>query len=120
MKINKKDTDILEEYYTGEELSELETHVLAGRVENKIADNKKWLNRGIIKHLKALKRYLFDDRVKWYRKSIVVAALIYFVMPIDSMPDFIPFAGFLDDIGVIGWTIKFLSDEIKNYYITLE
>ncbi|RPI17660.1 MAG: DUF1232 domain-containing protein [Ignavibacteriae bacterium] len=117
MKI-KRETEILDEYYTGEELSELETHVLAGRVDNKITDNKRWLKKGIIKHLKALKSYLFDKNVSWFRKSIVVAALIYFISPIDTMPDFTPFFGFLDDIGVIAWTVKFLGDEIKGYYIT--
>jgi uncharacterized membrane protein YkvA (DUF1232 family) len=113
---NKKTTEILDEYYTGEELSELETHVLAGRVENKVENNKRWLNRGIIKHLRALRNYLFDKDVQWYRKSIVVAALLYFITPIDAIPDFIPFFGFLDDIGVIAWTIKYLGKEIKDYY----
>lgn len=113
---NKYNGDLLEEYYTENELSELETHVLAGRVNKKIADNKKWLNLDILRHFKALRSYLFDKDVKWYRKSIVVAALIYFITPIDSIPDFVPFFGFLDDVGVIAWTVRYLGEEIKSYY----
>jgi uncharacterized membrane protein YkvA (DUF1232 family) len=107
--------DILDEYYTGEELSELETQVLAGNVEDKIERNKQSVFR-MVSHLKALKNYLLDEDVKWYRKSVVVAALIYFVTPLDAIPDFTPFAGFLDDLGVIAAAIKFLGSEIKGYY----
>jgi uncharacterized membrane protein YkvA (DUF1232 family) len=107
--------DILEEYYTGEELSELETQVLAENVEDKIARNKRSVFN-MVSHLKALKNYLLDEDVKWYRKSVVVAALVYFVTPLDAIPDFMPFAGFLDDLGVIAAAIKFLGNEIKGYY----
>lgn len=108
--------DLLEDYQPTEELSELETSVLAENLDNKISENKKRLHPAILKHLAALRSYLFDRNVKWYRKSVVIAALIYFITPIDAIPDFTPFFGYLDDIGVIAWTIKFLGDEIRNYY----
>jgi uncharacterized membrane protein YkvA (DUF1232 family) len=110
------DSDVLEDYRPQQELSELETEVLAESVDNKIAVNKKKLTPAIIKHLTALRKYLFDRNVRWYRKSLVVAALVYFVTPLDAIPDFTPFFGYLDDIGVIAWTINFLGNEIKNYY----
>jgi uncharacterized membrane protein YkvA (DUF1232 family) len=113
--IDKNVNDILEDYYTGEELSELETRVLADNVEEKIARNKRSVFN-MVSHLKALKNYMLDSDVKWYRKSVVVAALIYFVTPLDAIPDFVPFAGFLDDLGVIAAAIKFLGNEIKGYY----
>jgi uncharacterized membrane protein YkvA (DUF1232 family) len=109
------ETELLEEYYSGEELSELETQVLAGNVEDKISKNKSRLF-SFIGHLKALRNYLLDKDVKWYKKSFVAAALIYFVTPIDAIPDFSPFVGFLDDLGVIAAVIKFLGSELKGYY----
>jgi uncharacterized membrane protein YkvA (DUF1232 family) len=112
---NKNGDELLEDYYSGEELSDLETQVLAGNVDEKMERNKIRLFN-LIGHLKALKNYMLDPDVKWYRKSVVVAALVYFVTPIDAIPDFIPVAGFLDDLGVIAATIKFLGNEIKGYY----
>ncbi|MGA2668493.1 MAG: YkvA family protein [Ignavibacteria bacterium] len=106
----------IEDYLPQEELSELETQVLAESVDRKLEKNRIKLQPGIIKHLIALRKYLFDKNVKWYRKSVVVAALIYFITPVDAIPDFVPFFGYLDDIGVIAWTINFLGKEIKNYY----
>jgi uncharacterized membrane protein YkvA (DUF1232 family) len=106
--------DVLEEYYTGEELSDLEAHVLAGKVQDKIEKNRSRLS--FINHLRAFGKYLFDRDVKWYRKSVVVAALVYFITPVDAIPDLTPFAGFLDDLGVITAAIKFLGNELKQYY----
>lgn len=41
----------------------------------------------------------------------VVAALIYFVSPIDLIPDFIPGIGYIDDAGVLGFCfLQFKSD----------
>jgi uncharacterized membrane protein YkvA (DUF1232 family) len=59
---------------------------------------------------------MLDRNVKWIRKSVVIAALIYLITPVDAMPDITPLIGFLDDIGVIAWTIRFLGSEIKKYY----
>lgn len=112
---NNNGEELLEQYYTGEELSDLETQVLAGKVDDKISRSKTRIF-SLISHLKALKGYLLDPNVAWYRKSVVVAALVYFVTPVDAIPDFVPVAGFLDDLGVIAATIKFLGREIKPYY----
>jgi uncharacterized membrane protein YkvA (DUF1232 family) len=66
--------------------------------------------------VKALFRYMTDKDVPWYRKSIVVAALIYFISPIDAIPDMVPLVGYLDDLGVIMAVMKFLGSELIPYY----
>jgi len=68
------------------------------------------------KEVKALYRYMRDKDVPWYRKSIVIGALIYFISPIDAIPDLIPLFGYLDDLGVIMAVIKFLGKELVPYY----
>lgn len=113
--LKQNETELLDEYYTGEELSELETEVLAGQVEDKISLNKNRIMK-FLGHIKALRSYLFDKDVKWYRKSVVAAALIYFITPIDTIPDFSPFVGFLDDLGVIAAVVKYLGNELKGHY----
>lgn len=68
------------------------------------------------KDLMALYRYMMDSSVSWYRKSIVVAALIYFIAPIDAIPDLAPLFGYMDDLGVITAVLKFLGSELIPYY----
>ncbi|MEW6508745.1 MAG: YkvA family protein [Bacteroidota bacterium] len=66
--------------------------------------------------VKALYKYMRDRYVPWYRKSIVVGALIYFISPIDTIPDLAPLVGYLDDLGVITAVLKFLGSELIQYY----
>ncbi len=117
MKNHKEITDINipEEFYPEKPLTETEIFELDKNVEIKTRVNKKNIFK-IFSHLKALRRYMMDKNIKWYRKSVVIAALVYFITPVDAIPDFAPLVGFLDDIGVIAWTIKFLGNEITGYY----
>jgi len=69
-----------------------------------------------IKDIIALYNYLMDDRVQWYRKTVVVGALLYFIMPMDLIPDIAPLVGYMDDLGVITATLKFLGHELIPYY----
>lgn len=107
--------ELIRGYIPEKPLSDAEAFNIEQDLEKKIKSSKRSIFN-IIKHLKALKNYFKDKNVQWYRKSIVAAALIYFIVPIDAMPDFTPLIGYLDDIGVITWTIKFLGNEIKKYY----
>jgi uncharacterized membrane protein YkvA (DUF1232 family) len=66
--------------------------------------------------LVALFRYFMDAGVAWQRKTIVVAALLYFILPIDAIPDLLPLVGYLDDLGVILAVTKFMSVELAPYY----
>lgn len=45
----------------------------------------------------------------------VVGALIYFLSPIDLLPDTIPILGYLDDIAVINFTLKMIHDDMDDY-----
>jgi len=107
-------TEVPVEYDPDGELSETETRELVEKVEEKAAVSKGI--RSFIRHLRAFGRYLMDSRVAWYRRSVVAAALIYFLVPLDTIPDFAPLVGFLDDLGVITWTLRFVGKEIEAYY----
>lgn len=66
--------------------------------------------------IKALYNYFTDSSIPWYRKSIVIGALIYFITPIDSIPDIAPLIGYLDDLGVITAVIKYMGSELIPFY----
>jgi uncharacterized membrane protein YkvA (DUF1232 family) len=46
---------------------------------------------------------------------LLIGAVIYFLMPIDAFPDFVPVAGFLDDAAVLAWTITVGKNEIDKF-----
>lgn len=45
----------------------------------------------------------------------IVAGLVYFVSPIDAIPDWLLGVGMLDDIAVLTWVMKNLSDELDAF-----
>ena len=53
-----------------------------------------------------------------YIKTAIIAALGYFICPIDLIPDFIPVVGFTDDLAAIGSAIvmahAFIDEDVKR------
>ncbi|MFC7052342.1 YkvA family protein [Hansschlegelia quercus] len=43
----------------------------------------------------------FDRETPFHVRATLVAALAYFILPFDAVPDFIPVAGFVDDASVL-------------------
>ena len=61
--------------------------------------------------------YLFkSSEVPLRAKSLIVGALTYFIMPLDGLPDFLPFLGYTDDLSLLIATLsrmkKYVSPEI--------
>ncbi len=47
--------------------------------------------------------------------AIVLGGVIYFLMPLDLVPDFIPVAGLLDDVSVIAWCWVAAKEELDRF-----
>lgn len=48
--------------------------------------------------------------------ALLIATILYVISPIDAIPDFIPFIGWLDDIGIVSIALYQLADELTKYY----
>lgn len=53
--------------------------------------------------------------VPWNTIAAIVVALIYFLSPIDLIPDFIPIVGYTDDITVVLACIKYIKKDLDKY-----
>ena len=45
----------------------------------------------------------------------IMSALIYVLSPVDIIPDFIPFVGYLDDVAVIGLCLSMVKTDVEAY-----
>jgi uncharacterized membrane protein YkvA (DUF1232 family) len=45
----------------------------------------------------------------------ILACLLYFLSPIDLIPDFIPLIGYIDDVFVIALVIDQVHSDLKKY-----
>lgn len=53
--------------------------------------------------------------VPWKSIIVLTAVLIYFVMPIDLIPDIVPVTGYIDDFALIMWLFNHLQDDINTF-----
>jgi uncharacterized membrane protein YkvA (DUF1232 family) len=53
--------------------------------------------------------------VPWKTIMTILAAIIYFVNPLDLIPDFVPLMGLTDDFGVLIWVYNSISTEIDKF-----
>ena len=64
---------------------------------------------------------LTDSRVRRTDKLFLGGLLVYLALPFDLVPDFIPVAGQLDDVLVVGWVLRRLvrragAEVVRQYW----
>lgn len=60
-----------------------------------------------------LSRLAMDTRVPARAKAKIAGGILYFLSPVDLIPDFIGPLGFLDDVAVAAWIVHSLAAELN-------
>jgi uncharacterized membrane protein YkvA (DUF1232 family) len=74
--------------------------------------------RGVLAHVPFAEDLLaayycaFDRATPMQVKASLIAAIAYFVLPFDAIPDMLPIIGFTDDAAVLAATIKLVASHI--------
>ncbi|MCC8083386.1 MAG: DUF1232 domain-containing protein [Clostridium sp.] len=55
------------------------------------------------------------DKVPYASLISIVAALLYFVLPIDLIPDFVPGVGYIDDVLILTTVCVMVQDDVDEY-----
>ena len=55
----------------------------------------------------------FDKDTPLSVKATLVAAIAYFILPVDAIPDVLPVIGFTDDAAVLAAAVKLVADNIR-------
>ncbi|MCK5210628.1 MAG: DUF1232 domain-containing protein [Cyclobacteriaceae bacterium] len=96
---------------------------LIGSVTNKMSDmdeNKKRVSvffAQVGTFLRMLKAYINGEyrQIPWRSLLMIIGSLIYFMMPLDLIPDFIPVTGFADDIAIIFLVFNSINEDIEAF-----
>jgi len=67
------------------------------------------------KDVVSLYYFITDPGVGLALKGAAIFGLLYFISPVDVVPDTIPLAGLLDDAGVIAGVMSLLGSQLKPY-----
>jgi len=120
----KKSSKNIDEAYINKNAENLDKDQLNEALENegKIKSKLKYLQdfkNQIILLFQLLKDYKNKryTQTPWLSIAAIVFVLLYILNPLDLIPDFIPFVGYIDDASVIAVTYKMINSDIENYQI---
>ena len=51
----------------------------------------------------------------WKSIALVIGAVLYFVSPLDAIPDWIPIVGFMDDAFIIGFVMRAIRKDVRAF-----
>lgn len=79
------------------------------------------LRQKLVDYLKLVSRMIANtvsgkyNDLPWQTLVMIVGGLLYFIAPLDALPDFIPVAGLLDDATILIWLGKCFREDLENY-----
>jgi uncharacterized membrane protein YkvA (DUF1232 family) len=94
---------------------------LVANAQSKAGQNRGGKLAGVFDSISASFRLLKAYAGGEYRQislesmALIVASIIYFVMPFDAVPDFIVALGLLDDAALLAWTFRSVADDIEAF-----
>ena len=53
--------------------------------------------------------------IPWRQMVLLIASLVYLIVPTDLVPDIVIAAGYIDDAMLLTWTLKTLSGELRRF-----
>lgn len=69
----------------------------------------------MFKRIKLTILYMRDKNVSFIKKFLIIGSLLYLILPIDIVPDFIIGLGQIDDIAVLVFIWFALKSELDEY-----
>ena len=79
---------------------------------------RKWFLRpfvGLLMNVAHVATYVRSRSVSRWKKVLGVLAVIYAVVPIDLIPDVVPFFGWLDDLGLLALAFGFIARDMAKH-----
>ncbi|MFT6167335.1 MAG: uncharacterized membrane protein YkvA (DUF1232 family) [Vicingaceae bacterium] len=111
-KAKQKTEELLE---NGEKLSKLLREAKEKAEEKKGKLKDAWSDlQALLRLVQAWWKKDYQE-IPWKTILYAATAIFYFVSPLDFIPDFIPVAGFLDDITVIAFVTNSLKIDIEKF-----
>ncbi|MDI6707003.1 MAG: DUF1232 domain-containing protein [Bacillota bacterium] len=70
---------------------------------------------GLYTRLITMFRFLLDKKVSFRRKIPILAWLLYFISPVDLLPDPVLGFGIIDDAVLLGFIITYIGKRLDDY-----
>ncbi len=121
---SKKNREIDEEYMSGEitKIKEDDVEVVMDKEED---ISRKISSTNMLEKYTELAKVMFGmlkdyrkgiyTNVPWFTIASIAFGFLYVLNPFDIIPDFIPGLGYIDDLAVLSFGLRFIETDLHNY-----
>lgn len=120
-KLKKK---INEEYVTTE-VTKIDNDDVTIAMDSQEEVDEKINNSGLLQKYSELAKVMYGmlkdyrkgvySQVPWFTIATIAFSFLYILNPLDIIPDFIPGLGYIDDMAVITFGLRFIESDLHNY-----
>ncbi len=93
----------LEEHVTGMGKAAPDAETLKKDYQEKVQD--KHIGQGLLDKVRSLFHLLTSEKVTVQQRTLVLGAIVYFLSPVDFIPDTTPMMGYVDDYAVVNMVL---------------
>ena len=115
----------IDEEYMRSEISKVDEGDLDLVMKNNKKISEKISNAGFLKKYTELAKVMFGmikdykkgiyKKVPWFMVAAAAFSLLYIFNPFDIVPDFLPGIGYVDDLAVFTFALKFIQTDLHSY-----
>jgi len=121
---NKKDK-IIDENYVNDSIIQIKDDDVDVVMDKQKEISSKLVNSSVLKKYSELGKVMLGmltdyrkgiyTKVPWFTIATIAFGFLYILNPFDIVPDFIPLIGYIDDLAVFSFGLRFIETDLHNY-----
>ncbi|SDS57893.1 YkvA family protein [Gramella sp. MAR_2010_147] len=115
----------IEEDYVKSEITKIDNDDVTIAMNSKEEVDEKINNSGVLQKYAELAKVMYGmlkdyrkgiyTKVPWFTIATIAFSFLYVLNPLDIIPDFIPGLGYIDDMAIITFGLRFIQTDIHSY-----
>ncbi|WP_026839600.1 YkvA family protein [Gillisia sp. JM1] len=123
--IFSKKVEEIDEEYMNDEITKIDGDDVDVVMDKQEDISKKITSSNMLEKYTELAKVMFGmlkdyrkgiyTNVPWFTIASIAFAFLYVLNPLDIIPDFIPGLGYIDDLAVLSFGLRFIESDLHNY-----
>jgi uncharacterized membrane protein YkvA (DUF1232 family) len=123
--IFSKKVEEIDEEYMNDEITKIDGDDVDVVMDKQEDISKKITSSNMLEKYTELAKVMFGmlkdyrkgiyTNVPWFTIASIAFGFLYVLNPLDIIPDFIPGLGYIDDLAVLSFGLRFIESDLHNY-----